>query len=58
MNIFAKIGNFYIVIASIVLLFICVMHPDVNGDAAGAGGFASVALCLLGISNLTYYRKE
>ena len=58
MNIFAKIGNFYIVIASIVLLFICVMHPDVNGEAAGAGGIASVALCTMGILNLTYHRKE
>lgn len=54
MNIFAKIGNLYIVILSIILLFVCVMHPDVNGEAAGAGGMGSIVLCLVGIMNLTY----
>lgn len=54
MNIFAKIGNLYIVILSIILLFVCVMHPDVNGEAAGAGGMGSIVLCIIGIMNLTY----
>lgn len=54
MNVYAKIGNLYIVILSIILLFVYVMHPDVNGDAAGAGGIGSVVLYILGISNLTY----
>ena len=54
MKIYAKIANLYIVIASIILLFVCVMHPDVNGEPAGAGGIGSVVLCLVGIMNLTY----
>ena len=54
MRTYAKIANLYVVITSMILLFVCVMHPDVNGDCAGAGGIASALLCFIGMGNLTY----
>ena len=54
MKIYAKIANLFVVIASMILLFVCMMDPNIKGDGAAGGSIAAILLCFMGVSNLTY----
>lgn len=54
MKIYAKIANLFVVITSMILLFVCMIDPNIKGEGAAGGSIAAILLCCLGLANLTY----